>query len=265
MITADILGPWHRVERIDDDGHTYIEERRVPQFLHDVSDAIPWRDVTAQVPESIPPTPGLCCWRIWGDESTLAIIAALSEYVVVRQAESEHVHIDPVSWAALVSDSRRDHEEDAFPPLPEGGWLEAGAIYQYGDGAVIVRQAHNRTEHAPEDVPALFMVYRADADAALPWVAGESVSVGTIRTYEGSTYRCIQPHVTQADWTPPATPSLWAVVVEQQPGIAEWTAGILYAVGEHVLYQGGEYVCLQAHTSQVGWTPAAVPALWRVA
>jgi len=49
-------------------------------------------------------------------------------------------------------------------------------------------------------------------------------------------------------------------------GVPEWSgAAVSYAIGDHVLYNGVEYVCLQAHTSQPGWTPVAVPALWSVA
>lgn len=152
----------------------------------------------------------------------------------------------------------------AFPTLPDSGWLEAGAIYQYGESAVIVRQAHSRTEHAPEDVPALFVVYRADASDVLPWIAGEQVSVGTERTYEGKTYKCLQAHVTQADWTPPATPALWAVVptVPEEPTTDAWAVGVAYAVGDMVTYEGVTYTCRQAHTSIASWTPPAVLALW---
>ncbi len=35
-----------------------------------------------------------------------------------------------------------------------------------------------------------------------------------------------------------------------------------YVVGDVVSYQGVEYVCRQSHTSQPGWTPPVVPALW---
>ena len=53
---------------------------------------------------------------------------------------------------------------DAFPELPPMGTpLEAGALYQYGAGVVVVRQDHTRTEHEPSTVPALFLVWRADA------------------------------------------------------------------------------------------------------
>ena len=35
-----------------------------------------------------------------------------------------------------------------------------------------------------------------------------------------------------------------------------------YAVGDLVTYNGVEYRCIQAHTSQPDWTPAAVASLW---
>lgn len=40
---------------------------------------------------------------------------------------------------------------------------------------------------------------------------------------------------------------------------APWTA---YAVGATVTYNGTDYTALQAHTSQPGWEPPNVPALW---
>lgn len=41
-----------------------------------------------------------------------------------------------------------------------------------------------------------------------------------------------------------------------------WTAGKAYAVGDRVQYNSALYKCVQAHTSQVDWTPDATPALW---
>jgi chitinase len=43
---------------------------------------------------------------------------------------------------------------------------------------------------------------------------------------------------------------------------APWTA---YATGARVTYNGVDYECLQGHTSQPGWEPPNVPALWKVA
>lgn len=41
-----------------------------------------------------------------------------------------------------------------------------------------------------------------------------------------------------------------------------WAAGITYAVGDLVSYNGSTYECRQAHTSLTGWEPSVVPALW---
>ena len=67
MIVADVLGPWHRVEVTDGEtGLKRMEERRLPQFMHDVGISN-WRDVTSQASAQIPPTPTLCVWRVWCD------------------------------------------------------------------------------------------------------------------------------------------------------------------------------------------------------
>lgn len=153
---------------------------------------------------------------------------------------------------------------DAFPPLPDSGWLEAGNIYQYEGAAVIVRQSHYRTIYTPADTPALFIVYREAADTVLDWVAGEQVQVGTRRVYDGVTYECLQAHVTQEDWTPPAVPALWRVVVEEpeEPTVAAWAAYTAYKIGDVVTYNGASYSCRQAHTSLPEWEPPNVLALW---
>ena len=43
-----------------------------------------------------------------------------------------------------------------------------------------------------------------------------------------------------------------------------WESDTQYAVGDRRRHGGKVYKCLQAHTSQVGWEPPAVPALWVV-
>lgn len=53
---------------------------------------------------------------------------------------------------------------------------------------------------------------------------------------------------------------------EQAEGVIDafpmWAAGIAYAVGIRVRFDGKLYRCVQAHTSQEDWTPDATPALW---
>jgi hypothetical protein len=150
----------------------------------------------------------------------------------------------------------------SYRPLPATGTpLLTGEIYGYGGGLVMVRQSHNRTADAPADVPALFTVYRAGAADVLDWVAGEAVIVGTRRTYDGKTWEALQAHQTQADWQPPNVPALWReIVVTPPPGA--WAFPVAYTVGQRVTYLGLTYECRQAHTSQAGWFPPAVPALW---
>jgi hypothetical protein len=46
------------------------------------------------------------------------------------------------------------------------------------------------------------------------------------------------------------------------PGTS-WVAGHAYNAGDTVTYNGTTYVCLQAHTSQVGWEPPNAPSLWQ--
>lgn len=41
-----------------------------------------------------------------------------------------------------------------------------------------------------------------------------------------------------------------------------WAAGNAYAIDDRVRYNGTLYKCVQAHTSQVDWTPDPTPALW---
>ena len=47
-----------------------------------------------------------------------------------------------------------------------------------------------------------------------------------------------------------------------QPEIPEWAPGQVVVVGDKRTYQGITYTCIQSHTTQVGWTPPVVPALW---
>lgn len=43
-----------------------------------------------------------------------------------------------------------------------------------------------------------------------------------------------------------------------------WVVGKAYAVSDRAQYNGTLYKCIQAHTSQVDWTPDETPALWEV-
>lgn len=167
---------------------------------------------------------------------------------------------------ALVRDDEMQPREagevaELYPAWALGNSYAVDDLVQYEGALYKCRQAHRATDAAwvPTNVPALWLVYRKNADDLLAWVAGERVRVGTQRTYEGVTYDAIQAHVTQADWQPPNVPALWHPVAEPTE---EWAPGVAYTIGDVVTYQGAEYQCRQSHVSQAGWTPVAVLSLW---
>src|SRR5690349_2513264 len=52
--------------------------------------------------------------------------------------------------------------------------------------------------------------------------------------------------------------TLTALAADRGP----WAPNVSYAVNDTVTYNGVVYRCIQAHTSQTGWEPPNVPALW---
>lgn len=77
------------------------------------------------------------------------------------------------------------------------------------------------------------------------WSTGAAYAVGDRVQHNGTLYKCIQAHTSQADWMPPATPALWKTVsVDEYP---EWVqptgAHDAYNIGDKVTYNGQRYVC----------------------
>ena len=77
------------------------------------------------------------------------------------------------------------------------------------------------------------------------WVVGKAYAVNDRAQYNGTLYKCIQAHTSQADWIPSATPALWKTVsLDEYP---EWVqptgAHDAYNIGDKVTYNGQHYVC----------------------
>ena len=77
------------------------------------------------------------------------------------------------------------------------------------------------------------------------WVVGKAYAVNNRAQYNGTLYKCVQAHTSQADWMPSATPALWVVVsLDEYP---EWVqptgAHDAYNIGDKVTYNGQHYVC----------------------
>lgn len=164
--------------------------------------------------------------------------------------------------ADILAEAAKVENNVVLEDLPATGEECFSQFYKYGDRIVYCRQIHERTIYPPEQTPALFYFYR-DNPEGMEWIEQEKVEVGGTRTYKGDTYTCLQAHVTQADWAPDLTHTLW----QKQAVGNVWAVGIAVTVGEEYWYpdtNGTLYRCLQSHTTQAGWTPPVVPALWAV-
>lgn len=104
-----------------------------------------------------------------------------------------------------------------------------------------------------------------------PWVqptgAHDAYALDDTVTRDGRLWRSLIP----ANVTMPGNPGdpqayrWWQDMTPAPPvtGTPAWDGnGRSYKVGDKVTYLTKTYACQQAHTSQPGWTPAAVPALW---
>ena len=77
------------------------------------------------------------------------------------------------------------------------------------------------------------------------WAVGKAYAVGDRVQHDGTLYKCVQAHTSQADWTPDSTPALWVTVsLDEYP---EWVqptgAHDAYNTGDRVSYNGKHYVC----------------------
>jgi len=102
----------------------------------------------------------------------------------------------------------------------------------------------------------------AEVAALFPdWTPGAKVKPGDVLAWDGTLVECIQAHTAQADWTPDKVPALFKV--HRTPEMTAWVAGITVAAGERFTFGGATYEVVQAHTTQKGWEPDKVPALWK--
>lgn len=75
-------------------------------------------------------------------------------------------------------------------------------------------------------------VYPEWSPKSYPYFAGERVS------YDGSYYRCIQNHTSQADWAPDVAVSLWVTTADPGEEWPEW----VQPQGYHDAYRAGDKV-----------------------
>ena len=90
--------------------------------------------------------------------------------------------------------------------------------------------------------------------------------------FQGGLFKCLTGHVSQADWTPTAAPSLWAEILpgqegnEPEEGYGEWVqpdSANGYALGDRVMHNGK--IWESTFDGANVWEPGAVgtEALWK--
>lgn len=159
--------------------------------------------------------------------------------------------------AATIIDAQRR------PVWQAGITVLAGDVYQHERNLYEVIQPHTtQSDWLPDISVALWKRFYEPTDDPREWHqpvgAHDAYPVGARVLFEGDVWvNTINANV----WQPGVTG--WQREGGEPEPTPDWKAGVAYKVGDVVLYQGSSYRCLQAHTSQAGWTPTAVPALWK--
>ena len=96
---------------------------------------------------------------------------------------------------------------------------------------------------------------------------GVVYTVGTRVRYDGVLYKVLIEHTSQGDWTPPAAPSLFAVVLIPDPEVIPvWVqpdSTNPYMTGDKVHYPDENGAVYESLIDNNIWSPEAYPAGWR--
>lgn len=116
-------------------------------------------------------------------------------------------------------------------------------------------QAQKLSDADALKVPALFPQWSAGSVA---YKQGDRV------LYQGTLYKVVQSHTSQADWSPDKAPSLFAKILPGQDGkVGAWTqpdSTNSYKKGDRVIYQGHLW---ESTADGNVWAPGATGAPWK--
>jgi hypothetical protein len=155
------------------------------------------------------------------------------------------------------------------PDWKVGLAVTIGQVYQYtvDKNLYQVIQAHTtQSDYMPPICHSLFKRFYEPTDAPWPWVqpqgAHDAYPIGARVTDGGYTW---QSTIAANVWRPGSVgaETLWTNLTPPPPN-PNWTYPVAYKINDLVKYvpDGFNYKCRQSHTSQAGWYPPAVPALW---
>lgn len=179
----------------------------------------------------------------------------------------------PATADALVSTVK---EVVLHPPWQVGLAVTVGQVFYRTGNLYEVIQGHTtQADWPPERAPALFKRYYEPTDDPWPWVqplgAHDAYPLGARVTHGGYTWRS---NIAANVWEPGSVgaEALWENLTPPPPPppLAAWAYPVAYkgdntagaGKGDVVTHNGRRYRCWQTHTSQIGWEPPKVPALW---
>ncbi len=158
---------------------------------------------------------------------------------------------DPDLADAIADLNTHTEEENEILDLPAfGEQCLMGIIYKYVDetgtiddnrsGNVKCVQTHPRTNDPPYEIPALFTFFRSNPDnLALDWIENEWIELEWKRIFDGTTYECIQAHMSVTGQTPDLTPAIFfPEIVQGDPWVQPTGAHDTYSIGDTVTHVG---------------------------
>ena len=97
------------------------------------------------------------------------------------------------------------------------------------------------------------------------WTIGTLYKVGQYITYKDILYKVLTEHISQENWTPDISPSLFANVLTSLDGTPqEWVqpdSTNAYMIGDKVIYEG---VIYESVIDNNIWSPITYPQGWKV-
>ena len=100
------------------------------------------------------------------------------------------------------------------------------------------------------------------AELFAEWAYPIAYTVGQLRRHNGTLYKCVQAHTSQADWAPDKAASLWSVAAAPAEEWPAWSQPVgahdAYAKGDKVSHNGKHWISTaDANTWEpgvYGWT-----------
>lgn len=121
--------------------------------------------------------------------------------------------------------------------------------------------AQTLTDEAAMEISTVYPAY----EVGKAYATDELISYGVNGVGDPQLYRIVQAHTSQADWTPDATPALYAPIGLTEEGYPVWSKPTgshdAYAVGDIVDYNGTLYKSLIDGNV---YSPDEYPAGWEI-